>query len=90
MSYNKVIPFLKEPLDWKSICFQVAAEHPEVFLEAYQASYPDQVRNDVVQALDGTAANKIKAMKVYRDATGATLPEAKDYVESIIKELNLN
>jgi ribosomal protein L7/L12 len=90
MSYNKVIPLLKEALDWKSICFQVAAEHPDVFLEAYTASYPDQVRNDVVKSLNGTAANKIKAMKVYREATGTGLQEAKDYVESIIKELNLN
>ena len=90
MSYNKVIPLLNELLDWKSICFQVAAEHPEVFLEAYQASYLDQVQNDVIQVLNGTAANKIKAMKVYRETTGVTLPEAKDYVESIIKELNLN
>ncbi len=90
MSYNKVIPLLNEPLDWKSICFQVAAEHPEVFLEAYQACHPDQVRNDVIEALNETAANKIKAMKVYRNETGNTLGEAKDYVESIIKQLNLN
>lgn len=89
MPYNKVIPLLKEALDWKSICFQVAAEHPEVFLEAYNASYPDRVRNATIRALDGDKGRKIAAIKVCREVSNMDLNTAKEYVEKIMDELGI-
>lgn len=89
MSYNKVIPLLKESLDWKSICFQIAAEHPDVFLEAFTSCNTDLVRNSVIQTLKGDRMYKISAIKTCRELTNMDLKQAKEYVESIIEELGI-
>jgi ribosomal protein L7/L12 len=89
MSYNKVISLLKNELDWKSICFEVAAEHPEIFLEAYEASHPDKVRAVVIQALENNPCRKIHAIKECRSVSCMDLKTAKEYVEKIMKELGI-
>lgn len=97
-TYRKIIPLLQESLDWKAICFQVAALHPEAFHEAYCATgqvevhgyvptYGSKARQVVVDALNGSKANKIRAIKAHRELTGADLLTSKNFVEEVINDL---
>lgn len=90
--YQRAILLLQEELDWKSICFQVAANHPEVFCEAYYTATKledEELDRRLIDCLGGTRNNKIKTLKLHRELTGSTLKEAMDYVNRIIESLNL-
>lgn len=91
-SYQKTILLLQEDLDWKSICFQVAANHPEVFCEAYHAATKledEELDRRLIDCLSGSRSNKIRTLKLHRELTGSTLKEAMDYVNNLIESLNL-
>ena len=45
----------------------------------------DDVRNQIIDAL--RSGQKISAIKLYREATGADLKEAKDFVEALTERL---
>jgi ribosomal protein L7/L12 len=91
-AYQKTILLLQEELDWKSICFQVASNYPDVFCEAYHAvNKLEDIELDrrLIDCLAGTRGNKIKTLKMHRELTGSTLKEAMDYVNQLIESLNL-
>jgi ribosomal protein L7/L12 len=91
-AYHKTILLLQDNLDWKSICFQVAANYPEVFCEAYHnVNKLEEIELDrrLIDCLGGTRTNKIKTVKLHRELTGSTLQEAMDYVTNLIQSLNL-
>lgn len=48
-------------------------------------SLTDQQRDDITQAI--FAGRKIEAIKLYRDATGEGLKEAKEFIETLIESL---
>lgn len=50
---------------------------------------PDELTDDQIQQIsDALASNrKIEAIKIYREATGKGLKEAKDFVEALIPRL---
>lgn len=91
-SYHKAILLLQEEQDWKSICFHVAANYPDVFCEAhYYANHPNELElnNRIIDVLNCDRRNKIKAVKMYREITGSELNDAMDYVTRLIESLNL-
>lgn len=91
-SYQKAILLLQDELDWKSICFQVAANYPDVFCEAYYTATKlddEELDRRLIDCLGGSRCNKIKTLKLHRELTGSTLKEAMDYVTNLIESLNL-
>ena len=46
---------------------------------------PDKVRNEINEAI--FSGKKIAAIKLYRDATGAELDEAKSYIDQLTNQL---
>jgi len=92
MSYQKVVPLLKNELDWKSICFEIAATNPGVFYEGYIAATKldgEELDHRLIDCLGRTRNNKIKAVKLHRELTGSTLNDALEYVNHLIESLNL-
>lgn len=87
--YEKIIPLLQHEMDWKTMCFQLAAHHPFIFQSIYNDVHCGGVRNKVIGTLNGDRANKIRAIKVYRELTNTTLKDGLDYVNDLINELNL-
>ena len=78
--YSVAIEILEQnDLDWRKICFSIAASHPIVFVDAVNGT--DTLRKAIIDC--DNKNGKIAAIKLYRDRTRSTLGEAKEYVEQV-------
>lgn len=95
--YAKVINYLQQNLDWRSLCFELASGNPKAFCDAVdkilasRSTLDDssiKIGLEITKTLDGLVANKIKAIKRYRELTSCGTGEAKDEVENIMASLH--
>ena len=77
MNYHKkAIDLLKGEFDWRNLCFSIAATNPKAFIDAVERMGVNW--NKLFQGL-----TKIEAIKLYREKTGASLKDAKEFVEAV-------
>lgn len=69
----------KNDLDWRKICFEIAASNPIAFIDAVNGT--NELRQMVIDC--DNKSGKIAAIKFYREMTQSTLGEAKEYVEKV-------
>lgn len=91
--YAKAINYLQQDLDWRSLCFELASGYPKAFCDAVDKVSsppltPAALNMEIAKTLDGLMANKIKAIKRYRELTGCGLSDAKDGVEQVMASLS--
>jgi ribosomal protein L7/L12 len=86
--YATAIAELEKDHDWRAISVRFAQRYPKAFCDAARdctAADADALPRVIQTALGSDpVANKIPAIKVYREATGASLGEAKRAVERFI------
>lgn len=76
--YSQAVESLSQDnLDYKGLAYKLAAKHPDIFcsLVGFDFSKMDEIFTN-----EGREA-KIKLIKIYREMTGATLADAKIFVE---------
>lgn len=88
-AYPEVIKELELPQDWRSIVYAVARIAPTVVLRAIklvrtdnpiEPYYMGELKRLISQELF------IQAIKYYREKTGVSLKEAKDFVDKLREE----
>lgn len=91
--YAKAINYLRQDLEWRNLCFELASSQPKAFCDAVDKVsslplIPAALNTEISKVLDGSVGNKIKAIKRYRELTGCGLGEAKYEVEEIMESLS--
>lgn len=76
--YKQAIEICSQEQDWKAIAIQVAMKNPCAFVQAFKSSGISFTLKEMM--LDG---RKIEAIKLYREYSGSSLMQAKQYVESL-------
>ena len=89
--YARAIEILSGEVDYREICFKVAAKHPKMFIEAAIGDKEKQMLdehqkniNSVRSAYESGVGNGlIAAVKKHRELYGSSLKDAKDCVEEM-------
>jgi len=92
-AYGMAIDVLLDgEVDYRRMCITLAKELPELFLDVYAASRKSETTNahrDKILELM-RASKKVEAIKLHRTVTGLGLKDAKDAVEAIEREGDLD
>jgi ribosomal protein L7/L12 len=89
--YSRAIELIaRDDIDWKVVAIDYAKKHPKSFAlvagplvsKAASFSVEYKVRQTVADS-GGYPAGKIKGIRIYRELTGASLMDAKTYVEKL-------
>lgn len=94
-------PETEKHYDWKSLCLNMAAKHPNTFLELVGFDEPvETTKDEKEEQLFSNARDKafgilsehgpsakINALKAFREVSKAGLKEAMDEVNAIIQKL---
>jgi|GEM_PF-5058682 len=78
--YKKLIPLLTQDLDWKALVVEIATKHPKIVYDAIRFS-KDPFECEVEKILKDKGF--VEAIKVVRSEKGASLKEAKEYVDNL-------
>lgn len=65
---------LQDELNYKEIVISLAMEHPDIFLNLTPINRYKKMKD---------SGQYVAAIKAYRNETGATLVEAKEYIDSL-------
>lgn len=86
--YAKAIDIITNPeTDFRAIVIEIAKRHPKAVFEANHEQTVSGWEREVIPLL--RTEKKIHAIKVCRERTGLTLKDAKEAVETLMKEMGL-
>jgi len=103
--HRQAIDWVTRELDWKAVALEMAKVQPKLFVACAKRVSPSHVLDDRVASLaiseiekqvvhhvlhnGGYPVAKIKAVKFYRELTGAQLMESKEFIEELFSRPNV-